>query len=176
MTRSNVRSLARGMALVVAATIIVPGLAMAQEGAAAPPPARPEETPPPAPGPSLWVVAGITTLAFSYAPAAMVAATSGATVDRTLFVPVIGPWIDLSQRPSCPGGVCSSDKPAKELLILDGALQAASVAAILFGWVSASASRESASAARSASLRPTIRVSPAPIGSGGHGMVALGTF
>jgi hypothetical protein len=119
------------------------------------------------------VVAGITTLAFSYAPAAMVAATSGLTADRTLFVPVVGPWIDLTQRPSCPGGACL-DKAVKELLVLDGALQAASVLAIVFGWVSAS--HESATPVRSAALRPTIRVSPAPIGDSGHGMVALGTF
>jgi len=165
-------SIVRGIVLVVAAAIIVPGVALAQE-TAVPPASTTAEAPTPAPGPSLWLVGGITTLAFSYAPAALVGATSGLAVDRTLFIPVLGPWIDLTQRPSCSGGACS-DKAAKELLVIDGALQAASLAAVLFGLVSPP--HESATAARSASLRPTIRVSPAPIGSAGHGMVAVGTF
>jgi len=166
-------SIVRGIALVVAATLIVPGVALAQEPIAPPAPATPEQPPPPAPGPSLWLIGGVTALAFSYAPAAMVAATSGLTVDRTLVVPVLGPWIDLTQRPACPDGVCS-DKAGKQLLVLDGAFQAASLAAILFGLLSAS--QATATARPSADLRLTVRVAPAPVGVAGHGLVALGTF
>jgi hypothetical protein len=119
------------------------------------------------------MIGGITSLAFSYAPAAVVAATSGLTIDRTLLVPVIGPWIDLTQRPACPGGVCS-DNASKELLVLDGAFQAASLLAIIVGLVSPSPL--SATVSPSASPTPTIRVSAAPVGASGHGMVALGTF
>jgi|HubBroStandDraft_2_1064218.scaffolds.fasta_scaffold13058_2 hypothetical protein len=167
------RSVVRGMALVVAATLTVPGVAMAQAATVPAAPAMAEQAPPPAPGPSLWVVGGITTFAFSYVPAAVVAATSPRTFDRTLLVPVLGPWIDLTQRPACPSGVCPELAP-KGLLILDGALQTASVLAVVFGLVSASPA--SATMTPSASLKPTIRLSPAPVGASGHGMVALGTF
>ena len=166
-------SISCGVALVVAAAITIPGVAMAQDATASPATATAEKPLPPSPGPSLWLVGGITTLAFSYVPAATVGAMSGLAVDRTLLVPVLGPWIDLTQRPACPGGVCS-DKAAKELLVLDGALQTASVLAVVFGLVSASS--ESATVGASASLGPAIRVSPAVVGANGHGMVALGTF
>jgi hypothetical protein len=166
-------SIVRGVALVVAATVTVPGIAMAQEATVPPPPAIAERASPPAPGPSLWVVGGIATLAFSYAPAAVVGGTSGRTVDRTLFAPVLGPWIDLTQRPACPSGACS-DRASKELLVLDGALQAASALAVVFGIVSASPGP--ATATPSTDPRASIRLSPAPVGAGGHGMVAVGTF
>jgi hypothetical protein len=168
-----IRSVVRGMALVVAATVVLPGVAAAQEATVPPAPAVAEQASPPKPGPSLWVVGGITTFAFSYAPAAMVGATSSRTFDRTLFVPILGPWIDLSQRPACTGSTCS-DKAAKEVLVLDGALQTASLVAVLFGLVSASP--EPATVGSSANLGPTLRVSPAAVGASGHGMVALGTF
>jgi hypothetical protein len=48
------------------------------------------------------------------------------------------------------------------------------VLAVVFGLVSASPA--SATMTPSASLKPTIRLSPAPVGASGHGMVALGTF
>jgi hypothetical protein len=167
------RSVVCGIALVVAATVTVPGIAVAQDATVPAAPATVEQASPPASGPSLWVVGGITTFAFSYVPAAVVAATSERTVDRTLFVPVLGPWIDLTQRPACPSGVCPELAP-KGLLILDGALQTASMLAVVFGVVSASPA--SAPVTPSTSLGPTIRLSPAPVGASGHGMVALGTF
>jgi hypothetical protein len=60
------------------------------------------------------------------------------------------------------------------MLVLDGALQTASVLAVVFGWVSDSS--QSATVGASARQEPTIRVSPAVVGARGHGMVAGGTF
>jgi hypothetical protein len=79
----------------------------------------------------------------------------------------------MTQRPACAPGPCF-DQAFKDLLLLDGAIQAASAIAIFVGLVTAP--HEMATARSIARLRPTVQVSPAAIGAAGRGLVAAGTF
>ena len=118
---------------------------------------------------------GLTLFGFAYVPVVVVGATSGLNADRTLFVPIAGPWIDLAQRPSCsPASTCNAESSAKVLLVLDGVFQAIGAATVLGSFFNTT--HETTTVQRVASVRPTVRVSPAQIGTGGYGMVALGTF
>ncbi len=53
-------------------------------------------------GPSTATVgSGVGIFVFSYVPAVFVGASSGLAADRSLLVPLAGPWIDLTQRREC---------------------------------------------------------------------------
>jgi hypothetical protein len=162
-----------GIAVVVAATIL-PRVAGAQD---APVPAATNtarETMSPTKGPTLWMIAGgLTNFVFAYTPVVVVGATSGLAADRKLFVPVAGPWIDLMQRHACsPASTCSTESSAKALLVVDGIFQTLGALTVVGGFL---ITHETPAARSTASARPTVRVSPAQIGSG-YGMVALASF
>jgi hypothetical protein len=126
-------------------------------------------------GPNMEMVgSGIGTFALSYLPAVVVGATSGLDADRTLFVPLAGPWMDLTQRPHCgPVVSCGAEGTAKVLLITDGVFQAIGAISIVGGLLTTTHETRTV---RAADAEPAIRISPASVGSKGYGVVALGTF
>lgn len=68
--------------------------------------------------------AGLTMFGASYIPSMIVAASSNQPGDTSLFVPVVGPWVDLAQRDSsCPYGRCERDTGNKVMLVVDGVFQ-----------------------------------------------------
>jgi hypothetical protein len=157
---------------------LLPGLARAQDPAA-PPPATTvttQETTSQATGPSLAMVgSGVVIFGLSYLPAVVVGASSGLNADRTLFVPLVGPWIDLTQRPGCsPASTCNAENTAKVALVVDGIFQGIGVLTILGGFLTTA--HETKTVQRAADLRPTLHLTPAQVGGSGYGMVALGTF
>jgi hypothetical protein len=120
------------------------------------------------------VGSGIGTFALSYLPAVVVGATSGLDADRTLFVPLAGPWMDLTQRPRCgPIVSCNTEDTAKVLLITDGVFQAIGAISIVGGFLTTT--RETRTV-RAADTRPTLRIAPASVGGKGYGVIALGSF
>ena len=126
-------------------------------------------------GPSMEMVgSGIGTFALSYLPAVVVGATSGLVADRTLFVPLAGPWMDLTQRPRCgPIVSCNTEDTDKVLLITDGVFQAIGAISIVGGFLTTT--RETRTV-RAADVRPTLRIAPASVGGKGYGVMALGSF
>jgi hypothetical protein len=126
-------------------------------------------------GPSMAMVgSGIGTFTLSYLPAVVVGATSGLDADRTLFVPLAGPWLDLTQRPRCgPIVSCNTEDTDKVLLITDGVFQAIGAISIVGGFLTTT--RETRTV-RAADMRPTLRISPASVGGKGYGLIALGSF
>ncbi len=79
---------------------------------------------------------GLTMFAFSYVPSLIVAASSSHPADSALFVPVVGPWMDLARRDSvCPNGRCPGDTPNKVLLAFDGVFQGLGVLQVLGGFL-----------------------------------------
>jgi hypothetical protein len=68
---------------------------------------------------------GLFTFAVPYTISAFVGATSNENADRYLFVPLVGPWLDLGQRPACPIAAlsCNSETAARVGLVLDGLFQ-----------------------------------------------------
>jgi hypothetical protein len=126
-------------------------------------------------GPSMEMVgSGIGTFALSYLPAVVVGATSDLDADRTLFVPLAGPWLDLTQRPKCgPIVSCNTEDTDKVLLVTDGVFQAIGAISIVGGFLTTT--RETRTV-RAADMRPTLRISPASVGGKGYGLMALGSF
>jgi hypothetical protein len=162
------------VAFVVMSAFALPGTAGAEEtGAPLAPAIVPQPTVPTA-GPRTWLIdGGAAVFAASYVPVIVVGASSAQNADRSLFVPLAGPWIDLGQRPSCaPAIVCTSETSARALLIVDGLFQALGVVSFVGGLLTS----EPETMQRVADPRSTLRITPAQIGAGGYGMVALGTF
>jgi hypothetical protein len=126
-------------------------------------------------GPNMELVgSGIGTFALSYLPAVVVGATSALDADRMLFVPLAGPWMDLTQRPRCgPIVSCNTEGTAKVLLVTDGVFQAIGAISIVGGFLTTT--RETRTV-RAADMRPTLQISPASVGGRGYGVMALGSF
>jgi hypothetical protein len=125
---------------------------------------------------STLLALGGVTFFLSYLPAMTIANASGLAVDRQLYVPVVGPWIDLAGRPGCgPGSVpCNAEALNQGLLIADGFFQGLAVVQLLAG-LSALA-HESATPVAKADDRPGVRVSPVQVGGAGYGLAAIGKF
>jgi hypothetical protein len=161
---------------------LLPSVANAQEAPAtvqvapAPTTVTTQETTSQATGPSLAMVgSGVAIFGLSYVPAVVVGAASGLNADRALFVPLAGPWIDLTQRPGCPAGAsCNAETTDKVLLVADGIFQAIGALTIVGGFLTPAHGTKTVT--KTSDLRPTVRFSPAQLSNGGYGMMALGTF
>jgi hypothetical protein len=160
----------------------LPTVASAQEAAPTAPvaveptaPVTTETTTSQATGPSMAMIeSGLTIFGLSYLPAVVVGAESGLNADRSLFVPIAGPWIDLTQRPGCAAGTsCNSEDTAKVVIVVDGVFQAIGALTILGGFLTTAHETKTV---RAATVEPTLRLRPVQMGQGGYGMLALGSF
>jgi hypothetical protein len=106
----------------------------------------------------------------SYTGAIIAAAQSSNSADQKLYVPVVGPWIDLANRPACPSGSagCSNETVNEVLLGVDGALQGLGTLAVLWGFLSPE-HREITTVAATR-YTPAIRFAPTTVASG-YGLV-----
>ena len=122
------------------------------------------------------IAAGVITFGLAYVPAVSTATTSQLPIDRQLLVPVAGPWIDLASRPNCgPTGIsCNAEIANQALLIVDGFFQGLGLIQILAGV--GQVSRDMSTPVAKIDLKPSVRLRPAQIGSGGYGLAALGKF
>ena len=102
----------------------------------------------------------------SYGASVIVAASSGQQeLDRgndRLYVPVIGPWLALNDRGSCPitSSSCDNETTKKVLLVADGVFQAAGVITMVGGILSPSSHR---TVVRTTSNK--VRVTPTVVGT-----------
>jgi hypothetical protein len=149
------------------------------EGAPAPAPAQAtSETVTGKGGPSrMLLTSGLVTFGLSYGAGVVVAGTSGLDADHRLFVPIVGPWTSLGDRPDCGGATgrsCDAETANKVLLVADGIGQALGA----FMIVDAFLNPETVTITRSrvSQRRPTLHIAPTPIGVGGYGMLAAATF
>jgi len=82
------------------------------------------------------IATGAVTFGLFYGAAAVAAEMSDSdSPDRRLFVPVVGPWLDLSDQPTCPVGEqqCDRTTTRKILIGADGAMQAIGLAVAVYG-------------------------------------------
>ncbi len=81
------------------------------------------------------IATGLTIFGLSYGAAVVAAATSDNSADERMFVPVLGPWLTLADRPDCPveQQECDSQTTQKILIGADGVLQAAGVITAVYG-------------------------------------------
>jgi hypothetical protein len=122
-------------------------------------------------GPSRGVIAtGVFALAISYTVSVVVAASSHLHADsQNLYYPVVGPWLDIANRPACgPGSTaCGTEVWNIVALSINGFAQAWGVGAIIAGmfvWEHPSPAVSS------------LQIAPTRIGLGGYGLGATGTF
>ena len=108
----------------------------------------------------------------TYLASIIVAGSSDNVGDRRLWVPVVGPWLDLHDRGSCPISEprCDDATSAKVLLVADGLFQAAGVLGMLDGVLEPSHHRRAVLVGQH-----DVHVVPNVTGDGG-GLTAFGHF
>jgi hypothetical protein len=105
---------------------------------------------------------GIFAFFASYVPSVIVAVVNDNSYDKRLYVPVVGPWLDLADRPGCGGtgqSPCGTEAAYKVLLVVGLAVPERII---------------TPEPAKAGTL--TVHVRPARMGRDGYGMEALGTF
>jgi len=124
-------------------------------------------------------IAGGALLVGSYVPSAIVAGTSDVDADKRLWIPVVGPWLDLGQRP-CGFGDCGSTQDFNNaLLIGSGVAQGAGTLMLLSSLFIPEKHESKPLAGTRADKRPVakpqVHVLPTSV-SAGAGVGATGTF
>ncbi len=117
---------------------------------------------------------GLVTFGLSYIPSLIVAGTSDISADHHLYVPIVGPWLDLGDRPGCGAGHidCDAETTDKVLLVFDGIFQGLGALTTVAGFLSPER-HELVSTADSD--KPTVHLAPAHVASG-YGLAAFGNF
>jgi hypothetical protein len=128
------------------------------------------------------LASGLFVLAGSYVPSVLVAAANNRSYDNNLYIPVVGPWMNLAARPAC-GGLgqtsCSTEGGFKALLIIDGIAQAIGAVGTIAGLVSPQTRTTAIARTAQADKKPQalkVRFIPASVGKSAYGMAAIGTF
>ena len=126
------------------------------------------------------LVGGTVVFLGSYAPAVIVAAAANTSFDNHLYIPLVGPWLDIANRPQCGNGLlepsCSSQGGRKALLAVDGVLQAAGAVSIVLGLVLTGRHTEIVTAKADHARKPHVNVLPSQVGRDGYGVAAIGEF
>ncbi|MCL2450026.1 MAG: hypothetical protein FWD17_13850 [Polyangiaceae bacterium] len=128
------------------------------------------------------VTVGLVAFGVAYVPSVIVGAESARSTDRRLFIPVVGPWLDLANRPDCRTGSigCGRETANKLLLVASGTFQVAGALAVLAAFVFPERDGYLASAAsdppRQRRDAERVHVEPAELGGGGYGVLAFGFF
>lgn len=93
-------------------------------------------------------------------------------LDR-LYVPVVGPWLALDKRGSCPieEPACDDETTAKVLLVADGVFQAAGVVTMVSGILQPSSRRVPVR-----TVDTKVRVTPTTLAGTGGGLQVFGRF
>lgn len=119
-------------------------------------------------------MSGLIVFGAPYVASIGIAATSAHAGDSNLWIPAVGPWLDVGSRGGCPAdGGCGAETGAKALLVVDGLLQTMGLIQVVGAFVFPE-TYISTVAVRSES--PAVRFAPTQIGRGGYGFSAFGHF
>ena len=116
---------------------------------------------------------GLFTLGASYVPALVVAIESDTQGDENLYVPVAGPWLDLSEREECDRD-CGGENVNKALLVTSGVFQGLGALQVAGSFIFPETRTVTVSNA-DGSPKLSVTVTPASVGRG-SGVVAVGKF
>jgi hypothetical protein len=111
-----------------------------------------------------------------YVGSIAVAASSSHVGDSNLWIPIVGPYIDVANRGGCPAsGSCGGETGNKALLIGDGVIQTIGAIEILGSFIFPETIRTTATVTTSSGASVTF--APAKVGPGGaYGLAAVGSF
>jgi hypothetical protein len=119
------------------------------------------------------IVGSAVTFGLAYGASVFVAANSSHSGDNRLYVPVLGPWLDIADRGKC-GSIaspsCDGETTNKLLLIGDGIIQGASALAFLGGLLTPS--HTTVVATKDA----TVHLTPVSLAGHSPGLGAYGSF
>lgn len=130
-------------------------------------------------GPNLVLVTtGLATFGFAYLPSVIVASESSQPADRHLYVPVVGPWLDLGNRPACGAGsiACNTETANKVLLIGNGVLQSLGIVTTVVGLFIPQPATAVTTTATAKNDKPGVHVTATGFGNGLYGVTAFGKF
>jgi hypothetical protein len=113
---------------------------------------------------------GIGLFVASYGASVVAGAVSDRAADQKLFIPVVGPWLDLGER-GCDERECGSREDVYEAMIITSGI--AQGAAVLLG-IGSLVIPETTTTERAAA-KPEVKVSPVSFGAGA-GLGAVGRF
>jgi hypothetical protein len=119
------------------------------------------------------IVSSAVMFGLSYGASVFVAANSSHPGDNRLYVPVLGPWLDLADRGSCgsiANSSCDGETTNKILLIGDGIVQGVSAIGFLTGVLTPT--RTAVVATKNA----TLHLTPVSLNGNAPGVGAFGTF
>jgi hypothetical protein len=117
---------------------------------------------------------GLFALGIPYVVSVVVATQSDHEGDKNLYLPVVGPWMDLGQRGDCGGAgqtTCRTDTVYKALLVGDGILQGIGALEIIGAFMFPETRNMS-----TATREPRVFVAPAYMGRSAYGISAVGAF
>ncbi len=165
---------------ILAASALIGSWASTGHAQGEPNAAAAEQTAPYRPNRVLLVGGGVLFVG-AYIPSIIVAASSLHDGDKNLYIPVVGPWIDLGDRPKCGDGAgrvgCGTELINDSLLVLSGVAQAAGVVGIAMS-VFVPEQRKVAIVTGKASPAKAFQIhfTPASLGRGAPGVAAVGTW
>jgi hypothetical protein len=110
-----------------------------------------------------------------YLAGVVVAASSSNSADQHLYVPIVGPWLDLGGRQPCPVGsnACNDETTNKVLLGIDGVFQAVGTLEVLWGFLRPM--HREVTTVSATRYTPKITFAPSRVASG-YGLTALAQF
>jgi hypothetical protein len=157
------------LAAAVAVAMLVPCVASAQQTG------QQQKENPNYTGPNRALLdGGAVAFGVPYATSIVVAASTPGSAENNLYIPVVGPWINLGSRTCSSTDPCASEGLTGTLLVVDGLLQGLGVLAIGASFV----------IPESKAAPPTIQigdsghmtVAPSKLGKDGYGLSAVGQF
>jgi hypothetical protein len=164
--------------LVVTAALAWSGAASAQQATQTTVAAQPAHAETVYEGPNRGMIgSGLVMFGLAYVPAVIVASQSTLDADHHLYVPVAGPWMNLSERPQCNSAraACDQETSNRVLLVVDGVFQGVGALTTFIGLVTTERETRTVTT-RTATDKPSIHFTPASMGAGGVGAAAFGTF
>jgi hypothetical protein len=122
---------------------------------------------------------GAALVAIPWGVSAIVGAESSHPGDNQLWIPLVGPWLDLGNRGPMPGGNGNNAEiTSRVFLALDGVFQAVGTLEIISGFLFPSAHYEKrvVKSAKTGAFQPEVWVTPMPMDKDTYGMGAVGRF
>ncbi|MBK7074571.1 MAG: hypothetical protein IPH44_19970 [Myxococcales bacterium] len=115
---------------------------------------------------------GAVVFGVGYGAAAITAGVSDRSADERLYVPLVGPWLDLADRGDCDVGnqACDNETTKKVLIVADGVVQAVGVLLVLDALLFPTQVHRTTVAGND------VRLTPVAMAHGGRGLGLAGSF
>jgi hypothetical protein len=111
----------------------------------------------------------------SYGASVVAGAVSDREEDKRLFIPVVGPWMDLAQR-DCSGSACGGNEDlARAMIVTSGIAQGAGVLLALSSLIVPESTSVTERTTTAKAVKPKVTFSPVSY-SAGAGVGAVGRF